>query len=160
MQYKAICAIEDAPDVLIYSYIYYRNILHLHELPIHVYGETSSIQLCNHTQCMALLITSCTSRYAIEDVPAVVIYSYIYYRNILQLHELPIHVYGEISSIQLCNHTQCIIKQHMLMKIQLICWFLVTFTKGIFNTFMNYQHLFMATALPYYFVITLNAGLF
>ena len=121
MQYKAICAIEDAPDVLIYSYIYYRNILHLHELPIYVYGEISSMQLCNHTQCMALLITSCTSRYAIEDVPAVVIYSYIYYRNILQLHELPIHVYGEISSIQLCNHTQCIIKQHMLMKIQLIC---------------------------------------
>ena len=123
MQYKAICAIEDAPDVLIYSYIYYRNILHLHELPIYVYGEISSMQLCNHTQCMALLITSCTSRYAIEDAPAVLIYSYIYYRNIShlhELHELPTHVYGEISSMQLCNHTQCIIKQHMVLKIQLI----------------------------------------
>ena len=61
------------------------------------------------------LKTSCTSRYAIEDALAVLIYSYIYYRNISHLHELPIHVYGEISSMQLCNHTRCNIKLHMLV---------------------------------------------
>ena len=50
--------------------------------------------------------------------------------------ELPTHVMGERSSMLLCNHTQCIIKQH-----KLICWFLVTFTRGIFNTYMNTQYL-------------------
>ena len=68
--------------------------------------------------------------HASEDAPSVLIYSYIYYRNISHLHELSTHVYGEISSMQLCNHTQGIIKQHMVLKIQLICWFLVTFTKS------------------------------
>ena len=38
--------IAKAPAVLIYSYSFYRNISHLHELhelPTHVYGEISSI---------------------------------------------------------------------------------------------------------------------